>query len=170
MTRRELAKELRRVHRDRYGEVAPRLEPEDAEEMIAEAESELGFPLPKLVRSVFAFAGASFVELEGAVSTYSQRFRADAGPLDEGYWPPKMLPIRTLSDHDWLCVDCGSPDGMVYVYRDDWDAGGPCWPERFEIVAGTYSEFLDGFVASGGDWPEARPDSYGGIRPDTSER
>ncbi len=50
MTPRELAKALRRAHRDRYGEVADRPDPGDAEAAVAEAEEVLGFRLPKLVR------------------------------------------------------------------------------------------------------------------------
>ena len=156
MSRRELAKALRHAHRDRYGEVSPRHDPEDAESAIAEAEEELGFALPKLVRSVFALAGPDFVNLEFGVSKYRERYSAGKAADAPGYWPERMLPIKDLQDEvDWLCVDCTAGAGAVYVFYDNWDSGEPCWPSMFETVSASLEEFLQGF-AEGGEFPSGR--------------
>ena len=155
MTSRELADELRRTHRDRFGKVAPRPDPEYAAEMIAAAEEALGEPLPKLLRVVFTRAGPDFIDLEFGADSYGERYRAGGA---EGDWPAGLLPVKDLQGGiDWLCVDCaGGRAGPVYAFYDNWD-GWPCWPDMFAPVAGTLKEFLLGFL-EGAEFPAGRPD------------
>ncbi|MFO0876101.1 MAG: hypothetical protein U0840_01910 [Gemmataceae bacterium] len=158
MGKRELARALRHAHRDQYGEVSPRPDPEEAEGAIAEAEEELGFTLPKLIRAVFTLAGPDFVNLEFGVSKYCERYGADKAPDAPGYWPARMLPIKDLQGEvDWLCVDCTAGAGPVYVFYDNWDSGEPCWPGLFEPVSASLEDFLYGF-AEGGVFPPGRTD------------
>lgn len=171
MSRRELAKALRQAHRDEFGEVSPRPDPEEAEEIIASAEEELGFTLPKLVRAIFTLAGPDFIDLEFGISKYQERYAADKAPEAPGYWPARMLPIKDLQGEvDWLCVDCSSGAGPVYVYFDNWDSGDPCWPVQFEPVSASLEDFLDGFVEGAG-FPPGRAnvdDPNGRAEPDES--
>lgn len=164
MTRRELCRELRRVHRRSLGAVAVRPDPDTIAAQLADAEADLGFPLPKLLRTVAALAGPDFVNLDFAVAHYQGWHKPDRRPGDIGYWPPQMLPVRDLGNEiDWLCVDCTAGAGAVYVYYDDWDAGGPCWPGLFEPVAGSFEDFLHGFLATGEfPPPRANPDDPAG--------
>ncbi|HYH63299.1 MAG TPA: SMI1/KNR4 family protein [Urbifossiella sp.] len=158
MTPRELAKALRRAHRDRYGEAADRPDPDDAEAALAEAEEVLGFRPPKLVRAVYAHAGPDFIDLPFGVEKYAERYSADKAPGDPGYWPARMLPVKNLAEEtDWLCVDCAAGAGAVFAYYDDWDSGEPCWPGMFVPVAASLEEFLLG-VVGGGDFPPGRAD------------
>ena len=60
MTRREFARLLRKVHRAQLGEILPL--PEEPEEVLDEAEEELGFDLPESARYVFTLAGPDFVD------------------------------------------------------------------------------------------------------------
>jgi len=155
MTSRELAKAVRQAHRERYGRATGRLDTEEAAEAVADAEEELGFALPKLVRVVFTYAGPDFVNLEFGVGKYRERFRADGGPDS---WPRRMLPVKDLGgEFDWLCVDCTDGAGAVFVYYDNWDSGEPPWPGGFEPVSASFEEFLDGF-ALGGEFPPGRLD------------
>jgi hypothetical protein len=152
VTTKELAKALRRAHRERYGGVSPRPDPEDADS--AEAEDALGFPLPKLVRKVFALAGPDFVNPEFGVEKYTERYDPTKAPDDPGYWPRRMLPVKNLSGEiDWLCVECAA-ELPVYVFYDNWDSGGPCWPGLFELVAESFDEFLTHFT----EFPPGRAD------------
>lgn len=156
MTPRELAKALRRAHRDRYGEVADRPDPDDADAAVAEAEEVVGFRLPKLVRAAYTFAGPDFIDLAFGAEKYAERYSPDKAPGDPGYWPARMLPVKNLAGEvDWLCVDCAA--GAVFAFYDDWDSGEPCWPGMFVEVAVTLEEFLHGFVG-GGEFPPGRAD------------
>jgi hypothetical protein len=157
MTARELAKELRRTHRDRFGKVAPRPDPDYVSEMVDAAEEALGQPLPKLVREVFRLAGPDFIDLEFGAAKYAERYRADVSAEDGG-WPANMLPIKDLQGEiDWLCIDCaGGCAGPVYVFYDNWD-GGRYWPDMFAPVSASLREFLVGFL-EGAEFPPGRPD------------
>jgi hypothetical protein len=158
MGARELAKALRRAHRDRLGEVSARLDPDEAAGFLADAEEELGFALPKLVRVVFTYAGPDFIDLEWGVAKSRERYREDARPEAPGYWPPRMLPIKDLGgEADWLCIDCTAGAGPVYVFYDNWDSGEPCWPGMFEPVSASLEDFLYGFL-EGGEFPPGRAD------------
>lgn len=158
MTSRELAEAARRAYRDRHGTAAERPDPEDVSGLIAGAEEELGFPLPKLVGVLFAVGGPDFVDLDFAMSKYAERYEEGRAADVPGYWPPRMLPVKDLQGEiDWLCVDCTSEAGAVYVYYDNWDGGEPCWPGQFEAVSASLEDFLYGFVETG-EFPPGRAD------------
>jgi hypothetical protein len=150
MTRREFAKLLRKEHRRRFGEVAPL--PEDADEVIAEVQGELAFPLPEMALFLFTHAGPDFVGLVFAVGQYTDRWHPESSPSDDFWWPDKLLPIKDLGGPAWLCLDCRQKNGAMYVYREG--EGEILWPDHFEQVAGSLVEFWQGFL-NGAELPDA---------------
>ena len=144
MTRREFARLLRKAHRTQFGELLPL--PEQADEVIEEAEAELGFALPDAARYVFTLAGPDFVDLPFAIGEYLGRSKAD-GPR----WPDRMLPIKDLGTDCWVCLDCKPKNGPVYLFRDH--AGETDGPDEFEQVAPTLVEYLRAFLDAEGQFP-----------------
>jgi hypothetical protein len=144
MTRREFARLLRKVHRAQFGELLPL--PEQADEVIEEAEAELGFALPDAARYVFTLAGPDFVDLPFAVVEYLGRSKADASR-----WPGRMLPIKDLGANCWVCLDCNPKNGPVHLFRDA--EGEIDCPEKFEMVAPTLVEYLRAFLDAEGEFP-----------------
>jgi hypothetical protein len=157
MSRSELAKQVRRVHRERYGEVSSRHSREEAREMLDNAEAELEFPISNLVRTVFTLSGSDFVDLAFAVDRYGNRTPDGRIPDGQAKWPERMLPIKPLEDRLWLCIDCDSEGEPVYLFDDDHEIQGPGWRNRFTKVAATFEEFLQEFIDNGGEWP-TRPE------------
>ena len=144
MTRREFARLLRKVHRDRRGEILPL--PEEAAEVIEEAEAEIGFALPEAARYLFTLAGPDFVDLDFAVGEYVARRRAG-----EAAWPDKMLAIKDLGGDCWVCLDCKPKNGPVYIFREG--EGETDWPDKFELIAPTLVEYLRAFLDAEGEFP-----------------
>ena len=149
MTRREFARLLRKVHRAQLGEILPL--PEEPDELIEEAEGELGFGLPEAAGYVFTLAGPDFVDLPFAVSQYLDRRRAEAKPKDDYWWPERILPIKDLGADCWVCLDCKPKNGPVYIFRDD--EGETNWPDKFEQIAPTLIEYLRAFLDAEGMFP-----------------
>jgi SMI1 / KNR4 family (SUKH-1) len=149
MTRREFARLLRKVHRARFGELLPL--PEQADEVIEEAEAELGFALPEAARYVFALAGPDFVDLPFAIGEYLGRSKTGAPNANDTCWPGMMLPIKDLGTDCWVCLDCKPKNGPVYLFRDG--EGDVDWPAKFEMVAPTLVEYLRAFLDAEGEFP-----------------
>ena len=149
MTRREFARLLRKVHRAQLGEILPLHEEPD--ELIEEAEGELGFSLPEAAQYVFTLAGPDFVDLPFAVSEYMGRWDAEAKPGDDSWWPDRMLPIKDLGTECWVCLDCKPKNGPIYIFRDD--EGETNWPDKFELIAPTLIEYLRAFLDAEGVFP-----------------
>ena len=153
MTRREFARLLRKVHRAQLGEILPL--PEEPNEVIEEAEEELGFDLPESARYVFTLAGPDFVDVAFAIVKYLDRWGANARPKADDRWPDKMLPIKDLGTDCWVCLDCKPKNGPVYIFRDH--EGKATWPDKFEMIAPTLIEYLRAFLDSEGAFP-GRPE------------
>ncbi len=152
MTRREFARLLRKVHRAQLGEILPL--PEEPDELIEEAEGELGFALPEAARYVFTLAGPDFVDLPFGVAEYLGRCRrAATRPSKDTGWRDKMLPIKDLGSDCWVCLDCKPKNGPVYLFRED--EGETTWPDKFEQIAPTLIEYLRAFLDAEGVFPGA---------------
>ena len=144
MTRREFARLLRKVHREHCGEILPL--PEEAAEVIEEAEAEIGFAVPEAARYLFTLAGPDFVDLPFAVGEFVARRRSD-----DASWPDKMLAIKDLGGDCWVCLDCKPKNGPVYVFREG--EGKADWPDKFEKIAPTLIEYLRAFLDAEGEFP-----------------
>lgn len=144
MTRREFARLLRKVHRDRCGEILPL--PEEADEVIEEAETEIGFAVPEAARYLFTLAGPDFVDLAFAVGEYVARRRGD-----DTSWPAKLLAIKDLGADCWVCLDCKPKNGPVYVFREGESESD--WPDKFELIAPTLVEYFRAFLDAEGEFP-----------------
>jgi hypothetical protein len=112
-------------HREPY----PFASPDD----IAAAESELGFPLPPLLRDVYGVANGGIGpghglypigEGEGTLVAMYRHFvaeglitRRDAEPgqsdHETGLWPERLLPFCDWGCAIWSCLDCRSNDGPI---------------------------------------------------------
>jgi hypothetical protein len=108
-------------------------------ELIADAERLLGFPLPPLLREVYARVGNGGPALELAgLSPQDRRDGIEPRPfldvVDEHFrqvelalrqpqshpepWPRGRLPISRRGDRIVYCVDCLSPEGPVWVVSE----------------------------------------------------
>ncbi len=126
---RDLLKRLRRHAEGAFPCATP--------EMIAGAEAELGFPLPRLLRLVYRFVGNGgfgpghgLVGVGGAephtsthdsvVDLYEREVGAD--PDDRGSrdrWPKRMPPVSDYGCGSLACVDCARPAAPVYAFGCD---------------------------------------------------
>jgi hypothetical protein len=130
----EFADLLRRL-RDRAGAGAI---PCATREMIADAESELGFRLPPLLRAVYRFVGnggfgpgvgRGLIGVPGTepylstddsvVDLYERELaHADLGdPAD--VWPERVLPVSDFGCASYACVDCSRRAGRVLLFDAD---------------------------------------------------
>jgi hypothetical protein len=104
-------------------------------EEIADAEAQLGFHLPPLLRRVYEIANGSLgpgvqgllpIAMcdETLVTVY--RIRVDSEyvpkPGEPGFgqlpWPQRLLPISDWGDAIWSCLDCRSDDGPIVTASD----------------------------------------------------
>jgi hypothetical protein len=103
----------------------PPASPED----IAETESQIGFPLPSLLRRVYETVingigpGYGLLIIGQGEGTLAAEYRTRADwtyvpepgePGNEQYpWPERLLPICNWGCAIWSCLDCRSPDGPI---------------------------------------------------------
>jgi hypothetical protein len=114
----------------RLRERAPRALPRATAQMIDEAEVELGFPLPRLLRAVYRSVGnggfgpskgligvpGTEPYLSGAksvVELYDIRIHSSRDLAREERWPEMLLPFCDYSCGSFACVDCSRQRGRV---------------------------------------------------------
>lgn len=146
--------------RERTGEARLRYPCVD-EDAIAEAERELGFRLPRLLRAIYLQVanggfgpGFGLIGLEGGatedhdlslVEAYQQR---ETSPFDrdlpaELTWPDRVLPICSHGCAVYSCVDCNRRSGRVLTFNPAE------WPEKpFRLQSPSLAEWLE-------EWLEA---------------
>jgi hypothetical protein len=129
------------------------------EAAVAQAESELGFPLPPLLRALYTrvadggygpgrgfltFAGDEWSLVERAKSTCS----AAEEVSDELWWPPRLVEVVSWGGHYMSCVDCSRPSCPVIFYDHDCNIEGALqadylYPEA-DSLEGWLWAWLDG--------------------------
>lgn len=96
---------------------------------IALAESQLGFPLPPLLRRIYGVAngglgpGFGLLRIGEGEHTLAAVYRSFAGssfaprPGEPGFdqypWPDRLLPICDWGCAIWSCLDCRTDDGAI---------------------------------------------------------
>ena len=141
---------------------------------IADAESQLGFHLPPLLRRVYEIAnGGLGPGVEGLlpigegddtlVTVYRIRVRATHVPkpgepgFEQGPWPKLLLPICDWGCAIWSCLDCRSDDGVIVTA-----SGG----EPFASTGHTLRSWLSAWLA-GADLFDEMFEPQMGINPFT---
>jgi hypothetical protein len=96
---------------------------------LALAESQLGFPLPPLLRQIYAVANSAIGPGHGLlrigegkdalVSVYRSFVESSYAPkpgepgFDQYPWPERLLPICDWGCAIWSCLDCRTDDGPI---------------------------------------------------------
>jgi hypothetical protein len=109
---------------------------------MAAAESDLGFPLPPLLRSIYLVANGGIGpgyglypigEGAGSLAAEYRHFvdrglftwrHADAVPPDSERhpWPERLLPLCNWEGATWSCLDCRSNDGPIVTLCNGYSA------------------------------------------------
>ncbi len=105
------------------------------EQAVAQAEHELGFPLPPLLRALYTRVadggygpGHGFLHFAGGEWSLVGRARwtcsASAGGGPESWWPPRLVEVVSWGCRYTSCVDCSRPSCPVVFYDPDRDVEG----------------------------------------------
>ncbi len=127
--------ELLRALQERVNAVLDPDDPESERQLgatpyeLAQSESELGFHLPPLLRSVYSVAnggigpGYGLLPVAEGDETLAGLYRSFVNstytpqPGEPGFdqypWPEKLLPICDWGGAIWSCLDCRSDDGPI---------------------------------------------------------
>ena len=167
--------ELIATARDRLASDAP--PPASADEL-AEAEGQLGFCLPVLLRRMYTevsngawgpeygangLIGGARADLDrGVVAWYLSSRDSGPDPEDPGWpgWPEGLVAICHWGCAIWSCVDCSSQDGRVIRFDPNDYIGGEgaswsgAWTEERPTLAEFLADWLQGRLAF---MPEVRP-------------
>jgi hypothetical protein len=133
--------------------------PPVTERAFAQAEAEIGFPLPALVRALCTRVadggygpGYGFIPLAGDEGSLVERARwacSRAEGSDDGlWWPPGLVEVVSWGCLYMSCVDCSRPSCPVIFYDFDCNIEGATaadylYPEA-ESLEGWLSAWLDG--------------------------
>jgi hypothetical protein len=155
--------------------VEPIIYPPLTEIELEEAESEIGFRLPELLRRIYLEVGnggfgPSYGLLIVKTKANSANFKDDHCSFtlvdtyksmscdnknkaisDEGYWPDKLLPIIFCGCEIFICVDCTTSEGTIVDFatsgRDEDTPLGAC----FGLWNLSIYEFFEAWLR-GGDY------------------
>lgn len=156
---------------------------------VREAERQLGFALPPLLRRMYlevsngawgpeyganGLIGGARVDLDaGAVEWYRQMHDGGADPEDPSWpgWPDGLLAVCHWGCAIWSCVDCNSSDGRVV--RFDPNGYGPpdgtswsgAWGEERPSLAAFLEDWLSDrlrFMPPSPSPPCPTPSRFGG--------
>jgi hypothetical protein len=90
---------------------------------IAEAETQVGFPLPLLLRRIYLeVSSGGFGPGDGLIRVEAKNGHTLASLYEAMWtteWPEKLLAIVDLGSEIYLCVDCLVPDGSIVAATDD---------------------------------------------------
>jgi hypothetical protein len=135
--------------------------------MIAEAEEELGFRLPRLLRAVYRHVGnggfgpgSGIIGVPGAepyastaesvVDLYERQVRDNRDePADGDWWPEGMLPICDYGCGSFACVDCTRASARVLRFNADRCclANGPPRRKCLELESRSLAEWFEEWLA-----------------------
>ena len=156
----------------RLGERASGAFPRATAEMLAAAEQELGFRLPRLLRAVYRFVGnggfgpgCGLVGVggtepytstqESVVDLYDREVRDSWAVERRGdRWPEKVLPFCDYGCGSFACVDCSRRSARVL--RFDCDAylrmAEPCRRKALRLEGRSLAEWFEEWLAK--EWAE----------------
>ena len=150
----DLVAKADRISADMSTPVETSLPPRAAPAALDQAEADLGFPLPPVLRQVYLEVadggfgpGGGLMRIADAAAAYA-RMRTGA-ELPRGMtWPERLLPIREV-DPGFDCVDASSAAGRVVA----WDpedlrefSGEKAWNGSFSEIAPSVEAWLEEWV------------------------
>ena len=127
-------------------------------EALAEAEAQLGFPLPPLLRALYTQVGDGGYGPGGGlhyllgddwslVAQAEWKYVAAAAEGDP-WWPPRLVAFVSWGGHEVSCVDCSGPPYRVWFYDPDCNVEGATQADYLYPEAGSpegwLSAWLDG--------------------------
>ena len=133
-------------------------------EQITKAESQLGFPLPSLVRRVYSeVANGGFGDsygLLGLIGGPKNESGFDAIKLllsfrkpdpDDRFWrwPAGLLPIGHSGCGMYHCVDCKSKRGKIILFEPNPHEDGGSWRDAFFPFSPSFNKLMS-------DWLEGK--------------
>jgi SMI1 / KNR4 family (SUKH-1) len=162
---------------ERLRRCAPHAFPRATAEMIAAAEEELGFRLPRLLRAVYRVVGNGgfgpghgLIGVGGAepynstedsvVDLYEREIRANRPNEPRKYrWPEKLLPICDYGCGSFACVDCARGSARVLWFdADAYGLAGECRPRKcLRLESRSLAEWLE-------EWLRKQPAEPGPLR------
>lgn len=129
------------------------------EQEFAQAEAEIGFPLPPLIRALYTQVadggygpGRGFLALTGnewsVVGRAKWTCSGGSDADEEPWWPPRVVEVVSWGCHYASCVDCSRPSCPVIFYDNDCNAEGATqadylYPEA-DSLEGWLWAWLDG--------------------------
>lgn len=113
--------------------ICPR--PPVTEQVVAQAEAELGFPLPPLLRALYTRVAdggygpghgfLNFAEDEWSLVERAKWTCAPSADVGDGsWWPPRLVEVVGWGCHYMSCVDCSRPSCPVIFYDHDGNVEG----------------------------------------------
>lgn len=128
-----------------------------AEEIIAEAEQNLGFRLPTTLRRIYAevgnggfgpaygllgLRGGAINEAKHDVVQLYEAYRRENPKDRHWHWPKGLLPAGHLGCGMYCCVDATNPAGPVTWFEPNAHADGTEWDDSFVLLASSTDEWL----------------------------
>ena len=130
--------------------------PPVSEQALADAEVQLGFTLPPLIRALYNQVadggygpGYGVIQLSGHPYTLVEsRLRMNEETSAEWMWPERFVEFVNWGCHYFSGIDCSQPSCPVFFYDNDRAAGdatrADCLFLEAESVAEWLSAWLDG--------------------------
>jgi hypothetical protein len=127
-------------------------------EVLAQAETRLGFPLPPLLRELYTQVGDGgygpgrgldrLIGDDWSLVAQAERTCVEAAATGDPWWPPRLVPFVSWGCHYTSCVDCSEPPYPVWFYDHDRNLGNVTpadylYPESASLHA-WLSAWLDG--------------------------
>lgn len=130
--------------------------PPVSEQVFADAEARIGFPLPPLVREMYTQVadggygpGYGVIQLTGhPYALVESRLRMDEDDAPERAWPQRLVEFVNWGCHYFSGIDCSRPSCPVFFYDHD-RAGGDamladCLFRESDSLVEWLSAWLDG--------------------------
>jgi hypothetical protein len=143
---------------------------------LAEAERQLGFPLPSLLRRMYTevangawgpeygangLIGGARVDLDsGLVQWYRDMHDPGPDPEDPTWpgWPHGLIAVCNWGCAIWSCVDCHSPEGRVIRFDpNSYGPGGESWTGAWSEERPTLADFLRDWLREDLDFMPSHP-------------
>lgn len=146
------------------GFVADPVEPIDVSELKL-AEAKLGFPLPPLLKRLYADIGNGgfgpgyglmglgdgFRDDQGDTALESYEIRRKTDPAEPGWnWPAGLLPICTWGCAIYSCIDCSKPTAFPMIIFDPNLSAS--WDECLFPECESFDEWIAIWVGGGDLW------------------
>jgi hypothetical protein len=126
-------------------------------EIVAEAESRLGFSMPSLLRDIYTLVGnggfgpvygliglpGGHTELGYSIVDFYLEFRKYYGTA----WPERLVPIATRGCNIYVCADFSQPHALLIEWHSILSADDPiAWKKCFYHEADSLESWLEDWL------------------------